>query len=46
MTDPGVSLLGLVGQGIQYSLSPLIHATSAKYLGVAATHHLQPEVSC
>jgi shikimate 5-dehydrogenase len=40
MTDPGVSLLGLVGQGIQYSLSPLIHATSAKYLGVAASYTL------
>ncbi len=32
--------LGLIGRGIGYSLSPLIHNTSAQHLGIAAEYHL------
>jgi shikimate 5-dehydrogenase len=32
--------LGLIGRDISYSLSPLIHSTSSKHLGIHAEYRL------
>lgn len=40
MNTSGISKLGLIGRGIHYSLSPLIHSTAANYLGISAEYRL------
>lgn len=40
MTDKSILTLGLLGQNIQYSLSPKIHLSSAEKLGLQATYSL------